>query len=67
MRQVTAPVRWVESVVRWPPGVTRMLEVGPGKVLTGLARAQITGRSTRWRWTRRVSWRRRWGSRADRG
>jgi [acyl-carrier-protein] S-malonyltransferase len=39
VEQVTAPVRWVESVqelVR--QGVTRMVEVGPGKVLSGLVR-----------------------------
>lgn len=38
-RQVTAPVRWEESVqcmVRL--GVRRVLEVGPGKVLAGLVR-----------------------------
>src|SRR6266581_1441090 len=37
--QVTAPVRWIECVeelVRL--GVTRMVEVGPGKVLSGLAK-----------------------------
>jgi [acyl-carrier-protein] S-malonyltransferase len=39
LEQVTAPVRWVESVqelVRL--GVTRFVEVGPGRVLSGLAR-----------------------------
>jgi [acyl-carrier-protein] S-malonyltransferase len=39
LEQVTAPVRWIECVeelVR--QGVTRMVEVGPGKVLSGLAR-----------------------------
>jgi [acyl-carrier-protein] S-malonyltransferase len=39
VEQVTAPVRWVESVeelVRL--GVTRVVEVGPGKVLSGLVR-----------------------------
>ena len=37
--QVTSPVRWIECVeelVRL--GVTRMVEVGPGKVLSGLVR-----------------------------
>jgi [acyl-carrier-protein] S-malonyltransferase len=39
VEQVTAPVRWIECVeelVR--QGVTRMVEVGPGKVLSVLAR-----------------------------
>lgn len=39
IRQVTAPVRWVESIqLLIGQGVTRFLEVGPGKVLTGLLR-----------------------------
>ncbi len=39
VEQVTSPVRWIECVeelVR--QGVTRLVEVGPGKVLSGLAR-----------------------------
>ena len=39
LEQVTSPVRWIEGVqelVRL--GVTRMVEVGPGKVLSGLAK-----------------------------
>jgi [acyl-carrier-protein] S-malonyltransferase len=39
VEQVTSPVRWIECVeelVR--QGATRMVEVGPGKVLSGLAR-----------------------------
>lgn|SRR5512143_637452 len=39
LEQVTAPVRWVECVeelVR--QGVTRMVEVGPGRVLSGLVK-----------------------------
>lgn len=36
-RQVTAPVRFTESVARLRAlGVTRVLEVGPGRVLSGL-------------------------------
>ncbi|NNL67329.1 MAG: ACP S-malonyltransferase [Myxococcales bacterium] len=36
-RQVTAPVRFVESVERLAAlGVTRVLEIGPGRVLSGL-------------------------------
>lgn len=38
-RQLYMPVRWSESVqVLAAQGVTRILECGPGKVLTGLAR-----------------------------
>lgn len=37
LRQVASPVRWVESVERMVSmGVKRIVEVGPGKVLTGL-------------------------------
>ena len=39
LSQVTAPVRWVESVQRMAiSGVDTLIEVGPGKVLSGLAR-----------------------------
>jgi [acyl-carrier-protein] S-malonyltransferase len=39
IRQVTAPVRWLDSVREMiESGVTVFLEVGPGKVLTGLLR-----------------------------
>jgi [acyl-carrier-protein] S-malonyltransferase len=39
IRQVTAPVRWLESVREMiESGVTVFVEVGPGKVLTGLLR-----------------------------
>jgi [acyl-carrier-protein] S-malonyltransferase len=39
VRQVTAPVRWVESVRRMAAdGAATFVEVGPGKVLTGLVR-----------------------------
>ena len=38
-RQVASPVRWEESIVRLlNEGVTRFVEVGPGKVLSGLVR-----------------------------
>jgi [acyl-carrier-protein] S-malonyltransferase len=37
--QVTAPVRWIASVQRMAgDGITVFLEIGPGKVLTGLVR-----------------------------
>ncbi len=39
VRQVTAPVRWLDSVREMiESGVTVFVEVGPGKVLTGLLR-----------------------------
>lgn len=44
IRQVTAPVRWVECVeLLVAQGVTHLIELGPGRVLTGLTR-QILGR-----------------------
>lgn len=37
LRQVASPVRWVESIEKMiSMGVRRFVEVGPGKVLTGL-------------------------------
>lgn len=37
LRQVAAPVRWVESIQRMVSmGVRRFVEIGPGNVLTGL-------------------------------
>ncbi len=40
LAQVTAPVRWVESIQAMvAAGVTRMVELGPGRVLSGLVRS----------------------------
>jgi [acyl-carrier-protein] S-malonyltransferase len=39
VEQVTAPVRWIECVEELArQGVTRVVEVGPGKVLGGLVK-----------------------------
>jgi [acyl-carrier-protein] S-malonyltransferase len=39
LRQVASPVRWSDSVKRLlDEGVTTFIEVGPGKVLSGLVR-----------------------------
>jgi [acyl-carrier-protein] S-malonyltransferase len=39
VRQVASPVRWVESVQKMVAmGVKRVVEIGPGTVLTGLVK-----------------------------
>jgi [acyl-carrier-protein] S-malonyltransferase len=44
LEQVTAPVRWVECLQAMAAaGVTRMVELGPGRVLSGLARSTLRG------------------------
>jgi [acyl-carrier-protein] S-malonyltransferase len=45
VRQVTGPVRWVECLeLIVEHGATHLIEIGPGKVLTGLTR-QILGKT----------------------
>jgi [acyl-carrier-protein] S-malonyltransferase len=44
VEQVCAPVRWDESVVKMADlGVERFIEIGPGKVLSGLAKRIAKG------------------------
>ena len=45
LEQVSAPVRWIECMQEMErAGVTRALELGPGKVLCGLVKRIVTGR-----------------------
>ena len=44
VRQIDSPVRWTETVRRLArEGVDRALEIGPGKVLSGLVRRTEKG------------------------
>ena len=44
IRQISAPVRWTESVMKmFEEGVETFVEVGPGKVLIGLVKAIAKG------------------------
>ncbi len=43
IRQLTSPVRWQESVVNmFHDGISKFVEIGPGKVLQGLVKRTIT-------------------------
>lgn len=47
VRQVASPVRWEETILAMAAeGVTRFVEVGPGKVLSGLVRKIVKDAST---------------------
>jgi [acyl-carrier-protein] S-malonyltransferase len=47
VQQVSAPVRWEESVVKMTElGVDRFVEIGPGKVLSGLIKRIAKGAAT---------------------
>jgi [acyl-carrier-protein] S-malonyltransferase len=44
IRQITAPVRWTESVMKmFDEGVDIFVEIGPGKILIGLVKAIAKG------------------------
>jgi len=44
VEQITAPVRWRETLLNAQKmGVTKMVEIGSGKVLAGLAKRTVEG------------------------
>jgi [acyl-carrier-protein] S-malonyltransferase len=44
VRQVSSPVKWLQSLETMSAaGVTKFVEIGPGKVLTGLVRQSVPG------------------------
>lgn len=46
-KQLYSPVRWVESILKMKElGVTRVIEIGPGRVLTGLVKRIDSGMET---------------------
>lgn len=46
--QITSPVRWEETILRFAGlGAEEFVEVGPGKVLTGLVKRSLKGAQTR--------------------
>lgn len=45
--QLTSPVRWVDTIIKMKDlGITRIIEIGPGKVLTGLIKRTTEGIET---------------------
>ncbi|HSU26059.1 MAG TPA: ACP S-malonyltransferase [Pyrinomonadaceae bacterium] len=44
VRQVSSPVRWLQTMQNMSAaGITKFIEIGPGKVLTGLVRQSVDG------------------------
>ena len=42
VEQITAPVRWAQTMSYLAgQGVTKVIEIGPGKVLTGMAKREM--------------------------